>query len=302
VFRVSCVPITDPSVVLFAPSTIAIAALMLSFSILQLDCSQFLRCVPNFCLPVKDNPFCNGLASGASTAGASASAGADKALGVGAPRTETGMGMANRSVGQARTAASLMLFDIDHCLRCFERLGALHRSPSRPGISPRSTTADLEAVQAGAPSNPSVNGHGILNARGGISAKEVDKGATGPADAPQGQAGRPAEDLNDIFAGRIADVHPGASRGLKRSLTSSCLVDQAPAAELRSEQNVRTKAQRTLLRPSASLPTFAASDRDKDDDVHVEDLDPITTEDLDIIFADRIDGVRSGFELEEIFG
>lgn len=35
---------------LFAPSTIAISALILSFSILHMDCSEWLSSLPNFCL------------------------------------------------------------------------------------------------------------------------------------------------------------------------------------------------------------------------------------------------------------
>ena len=40
---------------LFAPSTIAIAALILSFSILRQDCTDWLSSIPNFCLPLLDN-------------------------------------------------------------------------------------------------------------------------------------------------------------------------------------------------------------------------------------------------------
>lgn len=49
----------EPSSLLFAPSTIAIAALILSFSILRMDCTDWLRCIPNFCLLVTDNPLYN---------------------------------------------------------------------------------------------------------------------------------------------------------------------------------------------------------------------------------------------------
>ena len=42
---------------LFAPSTIAIAALILSFSILLMDCTLWLNTIPNFCLPLlEENP------------------------------------------------------------------------------------------------------------------------------------------------------------------------------------------------------------------------------------------------------
>lgn len=41
---------------LFAPSTVAIAALILSFSILKMDCSEWLHSIPNFFLPLNDNP------------------------------------------------------------------------------------------------------------------------------------------------------------------------------------------------------------------------------------------------------
>jgi hypothetical protein len=44
---------------LFAPSTVAIAALILSFSILKMDCSEWLRSIPNFFLPLNDNPMLN---------------------------------------------------------------------------------------------------------------------------------------------------------------------------------------------------------------------------------------------------
>ena len=39
---------TEPSSILYAPSTIAIAALILSFSILHVDCSDLLSSIPNF--------------------------------------------------------------------------------------------------------------------------------------------------------------------------------------------------------------------------------------------------------------
>lgn len=39
---------TEPSSMLYAPSTIAIAALILSFSILHVDCSDLLSSIPNF--------------------------------------------------------------------------------------------------------------------------------------------------------------------------------------------------------------------------------------------------------------
>lgn len=46
---------TESSSTLFAPSTIAISALILSFSILKVDCSDWLGSMPNFCLlPVHD--------------------------------------------------------------------------------------------------------------------------------------------------------------------------------------------------------------------------------------------------------
>ena len=41
---------------LFAPSTIAIAALILSFSVLRQDCTDWLSSIPNFCLPLSENP------------------------------------------------------------------------------------------------------------------------------------------------------------------------------------------------------------------------------------------------------
>jgi len=49
----------ESSSLLFAPSTVAIAALILSFSILKMDCSEWLRSIPNFFLPLNDNPMLN---------------------------------------------------------------------------------------------------------------------------------------------------------------------------------------------------------------------------------------------------
>ena len=47
----------ESSSMLFAPSTIAIAALILSFSILLMDCTLWLNTIPNFCLPLhEENP------------------------------------------------------------------------------------------------------------------------------------------------------------------------------------------------------------------------------------------------------
>jgi hypothetical protein len=46
--------LTDSSSLLFAPSTIAISALILSFSILHMDCSEWLSSLPNFCLHFDD--------------------------------------------------------------------------------------------------------------------------------------------------------------------------------------------------------------------------------------------------------
>ena len=42
---------TQPRAVLYAPSTVAIAALILAFSILQRDCADWLAAVPDACLP-----------------------------------------------------------------------------------------------------------------------------------------------------------------------------------------------------------------------------------------------------------
>ena len=46
---------------LFAPSTIAIAALILSFSVLRQDCTDWLSSIPNFCLPLSENPLSHNL-------------------------------------------------------------------------------------------------------------------------------------------------------------------------------------------------------------------------------------------------
>jgi hypothetical protein len=40
----------------FAPSTIAVAAILLAFSMLELNCEAWLSCVPDFCLPHPQNP------------------------------------------------------------------------------------------------------------------------------------------------------------------------------------------------------------------------------------------------------
>lgn len=42
----------EQSSMLYAPSTIAISAIILAFSMLHFDCSEWLASVPNFCLPV----------------------------------------------------------------------------------------------------------------------------------------------------------------------------------------------------------------------------------------------------------
>lgn len=46
----------EPDSILFAPSTIAISALLISFSMLQIYCTTWLDSIPDFCLPNAINP------------------------------------------------------------------------------------------------------------------------------------------------------------------------------------------------------------------------------------------------------
>mmetsp|Transcript_10096 Transcript_10096/g.9795 ORF Transcript_10096/g.9795 Transcript_10096/m.9795 type:complete len:316 (-) Transcript_10096:238-1185(-) len=45
----------EPKSLLFTPCTVAIAALILSFSISHMDCTEWLNSIPNFCFPSIDN-------------------------------------------------------------------------------------------------------------------------------------------------------------------------------------------------------------------------------------------------------
>lgn len=47
--------VEEPNSVIFAPSTVAISALWLSFSALHLDCREWLARIPNICMPRADN-------------------------------------------------------------------------------------------------------------------------------------------------------------------------------------------------------------------------------------------------------
>ncbi len=48
---------TDHDYLLYAPSTIAISALLISFSLHHLHCTEWLDSIPDFCLPNDNNPF-----------------------------------------------------------------------------------------------------------------------------------------------------------------------------------------------------------------------------------------------------
>lgn len=53
----------EPEYLLYAPSTIAISALLLSFLHLEINCNEWLKYVPDYCLPTASNPFFSSLPS-----------------------------------------------------------------------------------------------------------------------------------------------------------------------------------------------------------------------------------------------
>lgn len=51
---------SDPEYLLYAPSTVAISALLISFSVHHLPCATWLNCIPDCCLPSAENPLFRG--------------------------------------------------------------------------------------------------------------------------------------------------------------------------------------------------------------------------------------------------
>ena len=107
---------------LLAPSTIAVAAIIMAFSVLQLDCSDWLALVPDFCLyPLGDTT-----ASAASPPPSSPSSSSSSSSTLPLPRPAVPPAIAHA-------------FDVDCCLQCFShvltaRRRALAASPPFPPL------------------------------------------------------------------------------------------------------------------------------------------------------------------------
>ena len=157
---------------LFAPSTIAIAALILSFSILRTDCTSWLSSIPNFCLPLSDNPL-------------SQSNSNSPCMGVGVGVTHHSYycdrnGFATNSSPTSspftsRQNRNFRLFDIDKCLMSFKPVEAKYSRRNSSGknihnVSPTSVI-DLSPSELMTPTKENVqivhdlNGRNELNDR-----------------------------------------------------------------------------------------------------------------------------------------
>ena len=118
---------SEPSSLLYASSTIAVSAVILAFSILHLDCSDWLASVPNCCLPVPSLPV---------PTDSSPPSGDTAAIAANTPNT----------------ANVRQLLDVDACLVSFARVPSLCPPPQgRPA-----TTTPVPCCRAISPTSKAI--------------------------------------------------------------------------------------------------------------------------------------------------